>query len=126
MNLSCTVDCDPVSVEFSRPTPEHLFGDINLNQTALVSLHQQALPGWQVLVDGKVSDVVEVDGIFLGVVVQSGHHNIDWHYRPTWLAWSKWVSIFGALLTIVLLCFIYRGPGDTDRMVQIPNVASIQ
>jgi uncharacterized membrane protein YfhO len=67
-----------------------------------VSLHQQALPGWEVQVDGKVADVVEVDGIFLGVVVPAGQHDIDWRYRPTWLTWSKWVSIFGLLLTLGL------------------------
>jgi hypothetical protein len=79
-----------------------------LDQPALVSLHQQALPGWEVQVDGKAADVVEVDGIFLGVVVPSGHHEIEWRYRPTWLTWSKWVSIFGLLLTLGLA--VLRSP----------------
>ena len=103
VQLSCTIKCDALPVTFSRLTPEHLFGEVDLEQPALVSLHQQALPGWEVQVDGKMADVVEVDGIFLGVVVPSGQHDIEWRYRPTWLTWSKWVSIFGLMLTLGLL-----------------------
>ena len=108
VDLSCTINCDALPVTFSRLTPEYLFGEVDLDQPALVSLHQQALPGWEVQVDGKVADVVEVDGIFLGVVVPSGHHEIEWRYRPTWLTWSKWVSIFGLLLTLGLA--VLRSP----------------
>jgi hypothetical protein len=103
VDLSCTINCDALPVTFSRLTPEHLFGEVDLEQPALVSLHQQALPGWEVQVDGKVADVVEVDGIFLGVVVPAGQHDIEWRYRPTWLTSSKWVSIFGLMLTLNLL-----------------------
>ena len=103
VQLSCTIKCDALPVTFSRLTPEHLFGEVDLEQPALVSLHQQALPGWEVQVDGKMADVVEVDGIFLGVVVPAGQHDIEWRYRPTWLTWSKWVSIFGLMLTLGLL-----------------------
>jgi hypothetical protein len=108
VDLSCTINCDALPVTFSRLTPEYLFGEVDLDQPALVSLHQQALPGWEVQVDGKAADVVEVDGIFLGVVVPSGHHEIEWRYRPTWLTWSKWVSIFGLLLTLGLA--VLRSP----------------
>jgi hypothetical protein len=108
VDLSCTINCDALPVTFSRLTPEHLFGEVDLDQPALVSLHQQALPGWEVQVDGKVADVVEVDGIFLGVVVPSGHHEIEWRYRPTWLTWSKLVSVFGLLLTLGLA--VLRSP----------------
>jgi hypothetical protein len=108
VKLSCTINCDALPVTFSRPTPEHLFGEVDLEQPALVSLHQQALPGWEVQVDGKAADVVEVDGIFLGVVVPAGQHDIEWRYRPTWLTWSKWVSIVGLVLTLSL--FVRRDP----------------
>jgi hypothetical protein len=109
-HLSCTSNCDALPVTFSRPTPEHLFAYVDLDQAALVSLHQQALPGWEVQIDGQVSDVVEVDGIFLGVVVPGGHHEIDWRYRPTWLTWSKWVSIVGLLLTLGLAVIRWGQP----------------
>jgi uncharacterized membrane protein YfhO len=42
------------------------------------------------------------------VVVPAGQHDIEWRYRPTWLTWSKWVSIVGLVLTLSL--FVRRDP----------------
>lgn len=39
-------------------------------------------PGWKVYVDGKRADIIEVNGEFRGVVLQSGEHTIKFKYMP--------------------------------------------
>jgi uncharacterized membrane protein YfhO len=75
----------------------------------LVSVAQQALPGWAVTVDGEPAEVVEIDGIFLGVAVPPGDHDIVFRYSSPWLAASLAVSLAAIAATVALLL------GDTIR-----------
>ena len=55
------------------------------DRPSLVSVTQQALPGWTVEVDGNDAEVVVVDGLFLGVHVPAGDHTVTFQYRSPWL-----------------------------------------
>ena len=69
---------------------------INAPSDGIVVLRQQAAPGWRVSVDGKPASPLVIDGIFRGVNVAKGHHEIVWKYRPP--------SLFiGAAVTIITL-----------------------
>ncbi len=107
--LSCAVGCDPVGVEVRRPQPERIELSVDLDRATLVSVAQQALPGWAVTVDGEPAEVVEIDGIFLGVAVPPGDHDIVFRYSSPWLAASLAVSLAAIAATVALLL------GDTIR-----------
>ena len=77
-----------IATGFDRPT--------------LVSVSQQALPGWRVDVDGEPADVVVVDGLFLGVRVPEGDHSISFRYESPWLRTSLLISLAAAATTIAL------------------------
>jgi Bacterial membrane protein YfhO len=69
---------------------------INAPQDGIVVLRQQAANGWRVQVDGKPATALTIDGIFRGVNVTRGRHEIVWTYRP--------LSLFiGAAMTILTL-----------------------
>jgi hypothetical protein len=61
-----------------------------------VVLRQQSARGWQVTVDGRPASALIVDGIFRGVKVSKGRHEIVWTYRPPAL-------YIGAAMTITTL-----------------------
>lgn len=61
-----------------------------------VVLRQQSARGWRVTVDGKPATALVVDGIFRGVNVAKGRHEIVWTYRPQSL-------YLGAAMTIATL-----------------------
>jgi hypothetical protein len=107
--LQCAVDCDPVGLTVRRPRPERIELSVDLDRATVVSVAQQALPGWTVTVDGEPADVVEVDGIFLGAVVPPGDHEIVFRYSSPWLATTLLVSLTAIAATIALLI------GDTVR-----------
>lgn len=69
---------------------------VNAPGDGIVVLRQQPARGWRVTVDGKRAEPLVVDGIFRGVSVPRGRHDILWTYRPP--------SLFiGAALTMLTL-----------------------
>ena len=100
--LECAAGCEPVGVELTRPRPERIVVTTDLDRPTVVSVAQQALPGWTMTIDGERADVVEVDGIFLGASVPSGEHEIVFTYRSPWLTATLLVSVLAIGATLAL------------------------
>ena len=86
-----------------RPVPERIEIDVASSSTSIISVHQQALPGWSVEVDGRSAEVLVVDGLFLGVRVPAGDHTITFVYRSPWLAVTLLISVAAIAATFGLL-----------------------
>jgi hypothetical protein len=69
---------------------------VNAPGDGIVVLRQQPARGWRVKVDGKRAEPLVIDGIFRGVNVAKGRHEILWIYRPP-------AFFIGAGLTILTL-----------------------
>lgn len=104
--LKCTdptdPGCAPAGLEVDRVTPEHLVVRTDLDRASVVSVNRQALPGWEVEVDGKSAHEVVVDGLLLGVEVPAGEHVVTWRYRSPWLVPTLIVSLLATVTTILL------------------------
>jgi hypothetical protein len=100
--LDCTGDCAPVGLEVERPRPERIEVTADVDRPTLVSVAQQALPGWSLSVDGDDADIVEVDGIFLGALVPAGEHELVFTYHSPWLATTVVLSLLAVAATISL------------------------
>jgi hypothetical protein len=75
---------------------------INAPRDGLVMLNQNDAEGWSVLVDGKASTKRLVDGIFRGVEVRAGAHNIEWRYEPPHFRLALLLAFFGVTAAAVL------------------------
>jgi hypothetical protein len=100
--VACSSDCQPVGLNLVRHSPERLEISVDIDAPAVVTVPMQALPGWRVGIDGIDGDVVEVDGLFLGVVVEPGTHVVEFRYQPWWWWPSVAASITGAVAIGVL------------------------
>ncbi|MEA2571359.1 MAG: hypothetical protein QOI24_3360 [Acidobacteriota bacterium] len=69
-----------------------------------VVVTQQAAPGWSVTVDGKAAQSRTIDGIFRGVDVARGSHDVMWSYHAPLLAAGAAITSFALLFFIVRLC----------------------
>ncbi|MFT7619350.1 MAG: hypothetical protein ACI97A_003000 [Planctomycetota bacterium] len=80
-----------------------------MNVTAAVDGGSQMLvtseidsPYWQVLVDGQEAKVVRVNGIFRGVLLEEGKHQVEFRARPgDFLFWGLVASGLGLILLLV-------------------------
>lgn len=109
--------CEVTAVELERLTPERLVLTTDLDRRSVVSVAQQFAPGWHATLDGEDVALTEVDGLFLGVDVPPGRHEIELTYRPSWLTTTLVLSGLAVVATIALAVFggrrSVRPPSDT-------------
>jgi hypothetical protein len=96
-------ECEPVGLATDRPRPEQIDLTVDTDRRTVVSVAQQALSGWNVEVDGRSADVVVVDGLFLGVQVPEGRHDIRFTYSSPWLTTTLVISFLAIAATIALV-----------------------
>lgn len=80
-------------------------------QPARIVLTELAYPGWSVTVDGEPAEPLVVDGMFRGVDVPPGRHEVVWSFRPRWLSWGIFISASTAVLLSGLAHARYWHPG---------------
>lgn len=68
---------------------------------ALIATSEVIVPGWNVYVDGKKADIVEVNTFFRGVIVDRGEHEVVFRYQPL----SVGVGAAISLASIILILF---------------------
>ncbi|MCE9593051.1 MAG: YfhO family protein [Planctomycetes bacterium] len=56
---------------------------VDLDGAGMFVVSEQHYPGWTVEVDGRAQDLHLVDGIFRGVELDPGEHEVVFRYRPT-------------------------------------------
>jgi hypothetical protein len=119
--IECTGSaCEPRGVAVDRPRPERIELAVDLDDPAVVSVAQQALPGWTVEVDGQRADVVVVDGLFAGVRLAEGRHEVAFVYRSPLLTVTLVIAVL-ALLASSALAITGTIPDPRRRRAQVKD-----
>lgn len=87
---------DTVSMRYYSPNRIDLEG----TGPGYLVLSEVAYPGWQVWVDGEMTDILEVRQLFRGVYLPSGKHQIIFTYRPVLLYLSLAAAVLGWMWVI--------------------------
>jgi hypothetical protein len=95
------LDYEPerVSLVVSNPGPDD----------RLLLLTDTHYPGWKSAIDGQPATIYQADGLFRGVVVPAGEHQVTFSFQPTSYRVGRWLSLAGLLvwgLTIVVAFLI--------------------
>jgi uncharacterized membrane protein YfhO len=77
------------------------------HSTCLLVLTDLYYPGWRVFVDGNESEIQRVNGLFRGVWLETGRHQIAYRYEPTSFRVGLWMFA-GSLLASLILVFLDR------------------
>lgn len=80
--------------------------DVSSPDGGRVILTDLAYTGWEAAIDGAPAETIIVDGMYRGVDVPAGRHEIVWKYRPRSVYWGGAISVGTALLLIVFGFFI--------------------
>ncbi|MFN9742216.1 MAG: YfhO family protein, partial [Acidobacteriota bacterium] len=92
--------------------PDRLTISVEARRPALMVLAENADPGWQVSVDGQPASWHRVNFNLRGLVVTTGHHQVQFVYRPVSIKIGAVISLITAL---ILLLIIVRDPGRESR-----------
>jgi hypothetical protein len=89
-------------------TPNQI--DITANGIGWLVLSEINYPGWRVYMDGKESKIVTVDGIFRGVFLSDGPHQIVFRFFPVSLVIGICLALTGWLILLVFSVLASRKP----------------
>lgn len=103
---------DPVSatVTVSHYEPEQVVVQAELAAAGLLLLTDAAYPGWEATVDGVPATLYRADGLFRGVMVPAGAHEVTFTFHSRSYQIGAVVSLAALLLLAGLLAWsFYRG-----------------
>ena len=72
--------------------------------TSFVNFSNNYYPGWKAYIDGKETEVLEVNGLIQGICVPKGNHMVEFKYRPN----SIYLGSFLSILTIITNLFLVK------------------
>jgi hypothetical protein len=99
-------DVAPVSVVERTPTRVRLQAD--LSSPGLLVLSQAMYPGWQAVVDGELTDVMEADGLLPAVLLPTGPSEVTFRYRPASFWIGAGISAMALLASLALVLTLSR------------------
>ena len=73
-------------------------GDITLDQRKLLVLSLAYSTGWKAYVDGQEQTLLQTNGMFCGLELESGKHRIELRYQTPYLAPGLIAGLFSILL----------------------------
>lgn len=91
---------DTTTIENYEPT--RVVVDAQLGCGGLLVLADTYFPGWEVKVDGKSEQVLEVYGVVRGVVLGAGKHRVEFSYQSSAIRFGV-ISCVGSCLALVAL-----------------------
>ncbi|MFN8490724.1 MAG: YfhO family protein [Caldilineaceae bacterium] len=89
-------------------TPESVKIQTRNATRALLVLSDSFYPGWSATLDGEATPIYPTNYLFRGVALPPGEHTVVFAYQPA--SWQRglWLSGFGLLLCLTLLCLAWR------------------
>ena len=97
----------PVRVEIVKYRPEEVVVHAHLEGDGLLILTDAYYPGWRATLNGERRPIYQVDGLFRGLMVPAGDHEIVLSYESRPFLIGRAISLV-ALLMIVLLLVVER------------------
>lgn len=99
-------DDGPVAkVAITEETPSRVVFKVEKTRPAVLVLADAWYPGWRATVNGGPAPVVRVDGLFRGVELGEGEHEVVLEYVPGALNWGLGIS---GVSLLVLLAGLWR------------------
>ena len=86
---------------------------VNAARGGLLVLGDAYYPGWEATVNGEPAEIVRANGLFRGVFVPEGRHEVAFRYRPLSIRGGLLISALGVVLWSVIMV----GPALRRRRV---------
>jgi uncharacterized membrane protein YfhO len=80
-------------------------GEIQADQKSLLFMSVPYSPGWKVKVDGKKSEIVEINSAFIGIPLSQGDHKIEITYTTPFFKAGLLISLITLAVLLIILVF---------------------
>lgn len=98
----------PGSVSIADESNASVTLHARLQRRALVVLNDSWTPGWTVRVDGREAELLRVNEVMRGVVVDAGAHDVEWRYRVPGLRVGLALTLVGSAVALGVATALWR------------------
>jgi hypothetical protein len=98
-NNAAIIDSDDLTFgSITYFDPHRIEIEVELAKPGMVVLKEQYYPGWRLMVDGAESPIERMSGVFPGVQIPAGKHDLCYYYQPTLFLIGAVISGFSWLV----------------------------
>ncbi|MCA9920060.1 MAG: YfhO family protein, partial [Anaerolineales bacterium] len=90
------------AAQITRYAPEQVVVQTSSAQPQLLLLTDAYYPGWQVTVDGTSAELLQADGLFRGVLLPAGEHEVVFTFAPRSFQLGWLITAVGLILLLLL------------------------
>jgi uncharacterized membrane protein YfhO len=94
--------------------PERIELAVTSTDTGLLVLTEANYPGWRAEIDGEAIEIEQTDGLFRGVVVPEGEHEIVFAFRPLSFEIGRFISMIGLLVFLIVLFYTTKSKASQN------------
>ena len=87
--------------------PERIVVRATADDETLLGLTDAFYPGWTATVDGAQATIQQIDGLFRGVFLPAGEHEVVFHYRPAGFRYGA-LSLVVGLVVLLGIAWLAR------------------
>jgi hypothetical protein len=99
---------DLKEVKIIRYEPNTVLLSVESERKGMVFLSDTYYPGWKATVDGKQTEILQVDYAFRGIPVEKGNHSIEMSYKPISVVLGLVVTFFGISILLIVVYILVR------------------
>jgi hypothetical protein len=107
------VKTEGTDVAIATYAPEQIVLNATLPQDGLLVLTEAFYPGWKVWVDGEPREILKTDGMFRGVFLEAGTHEVLFLFQPASLRSGAFLTLAG-VVGLVGLVVVSQRKRSTD------------
>lgn len=93
-----------------------IFGTLNNKEKGILALSIPYNDGWRCFVDGKETDILKVNGIFSGIELVPGEHNIEFEFQVPLFREGLLISLSG--MAICASVIFYQRQKKKNELLQ--------
>ncbi len=81
--------------------------NVKTDRPGILVLADAHYPGWEVTVNGVEGEIHEVNGVFRGVFLPAGTHDVSFQFRPTTLYLGLGIAALSIMLALIIIFVVY-------------------
>jgi hypothetical protein len=98
-------DAGASTITITELSPTYLKANVDASSSHLLVFSQIFYPGWQVKIDDRPAELMQVNAVLQGVVVPVGQHGVELSFEPNSFWWGSAISFGGIIIAVALMLF---------------------
>ena len=86
----------------------YMKGTVDLEEPGIIQFATAYVDGWDLYIDGKKSEILNVNKYFLGTYMDKGKHTIELKYHTPLIKEGTIISLISLIIYIIVIIFDYR------------------